>query len=240
MVKRLTGTLLAVSAGSVGELVAGKRQIKTAFVKTPIDGRVWLGELGLPGDEHVYEDHGGRDMAVLAYPVEHYAHWRRLGLELPDAAAFAENFTVRGLVETEVRLGDVFEVGSAVVQVCQPRSPCSKLAARFGRKDLAVQVQESGYTGYLLRVLTEGEVGAGDDMILVHRDTYHDVTVADAGRVANVDRRDHAGAKRVLEVEALGSSVKNELQARLGPDFDFGLDVHRLFLPDARGDGERC
>ncbi len=104
--------------------------------------------------------------------------WRSLGLELPDAAALGENFTVAGLLETEVHLGDVFDVGTAVVQVCQPRTPCYKLAARFGRKDMPVLVQDTGYTGYLLRVLTEDVVEADDDMVLAHRDNYHAVTVA--------------------------------------------------------------
>ena len=171
-------------------------------------------------------------MAVLVYPVEHYAYWRGLGLELPGAAALGENFTVEGLLETEVHLGDVFEVGTAVVQVSQPRTPCYKLSARFGRKDMSVLVQNTGYTGYLLRVLTEGEVGANDDMVLVRRDSYHDVTVAQAGRVVSVDRNDHDGARRVLAVEALGSSVRRTLEARIASDVELGLDTDRLFLPD--------
>ena len=229
--RRMTGTLLAVSVGAVGELGSGRRRIESAFVKTPVDARLWLGELGLPGDAHVYEDHGGPDMAVLAYPIEHYPYWRRLGLELPDAAAFGENFTIAGMVETEVHLGDVFEVGTAVVQVCQPRSPCFKLAARFGRKDLPVLVQDTGYTGYLLRVLTEGEVGAGDDVLLVHRDPDHDVTVSEAAHILNVDRSNHEGARRILAVEALGSSVRRTLAARVEAGAQLGLDTARLFVP---------
>ena len=73
----------------------------------------------MPGDEHVYEDHGGPDMALLAYPHEHYADWRSVGLTLPDAGAFGENLTVTGLPETAVHLGDTFAVGTAVVQVAQ-------------------------------------------------------------------------------------------------------------------------
>ena len=229
----LTGTILAVSVGMTGELVTGRRRIKSAFIKTPIVGRVWLRQLGLPGDEHVYEDHRGPDMALLAYPIEHYSYWRSLGLQLPEAAALGENLTVKGLVETQVNLGDVFEAGTAVVQVCQPRTPCAKVAARFGRKDMSVLVQDTGYTGYLLRVLTEGEVGANDDMVLVHRDTYHDVTVAEAGRVVNVDRNDHDGARRVLAVEALGTSVRRTLEARVGSGVELGLGTDRLFLPEA-------
>ncbi len=190
-----------------------------------------IGVLGVDGDEHVYEDHGGPDMALLAYPVEHYAHWRALGLELPDAGALGENLTVAGLPETAVHLGDTFAVGSTLVQVAQPRTPCYKLAARFGRKDMPLLVQDTGYTGYLLRVLVEGDIGAGDEMRLVERQS-HGVTVAEAGRVVNVDRNDLATARRVLAVDALGSSVRRKLEGRVRSGEQVGLDAERLFLDE--------
>lgn len=212
-------------------LTSGRRQVETAFVKTPLPGRVAVDELGIAGDDHVFEDHGGPDMALLVYPIEHYHHWRALGVELPDAAAMAENLTVSGLLETDVMLGDVFTVGTATVQVTQPRSPCYKIAARYGRKDLPMLVQDTGFTGYLLRVLTAGTIGTGDEMRLVERGE-HGVTVADAGRVANVDRNDVEGARRVLAVAALGSSVRRKLQARVASAERLGLDTDRLFLDD--------
>jgi MOSC domain-containing protein YiiM len=227
---RLHGTVVGVCVGRTGTLTSGRREVSTAFVKTPLTGAVHLGTLGLPGDEHVYEDHGGPDMAVLVYPHEHYAHWRAAGLELPDVGAMAENLTVTGLVETDVHLGDVLSVGTAVVQVCQPRSPCYKLGARFGRPDVPVLMQDTGYTGYLLRVLTEGTVAAGDHIVLVERTS--DVSVAEAGRVANVDRHDLAGARRVLAVDALGASTRRKLTARLAAPVVTGLESDRLFLPD--------
>lgn len=205
----------SVAVGAVGELRRGERVIPSAFVKAPVTGRVRLGRLGLPGDEHVYEHHGGPDMALLAYPLEHYAPWRaELGLDLPDAAAFGENLTTSGLTEADLHLGDVFSLGTATVQVCQPRTPCYKLAARFGVADMAVRVQSTGRTGYLLRVLEEGDIGAGDEMVLRHREG-HGVTVAEAGRIVNVARRDIDGARRVLAVDSLGSAVRDALAARV-------------------------
>jgi MOSC domain-containing protein YiiM len=231
MLIELTGHIRAVCVGSAGSLLHGRRRIESAFVKHPVDGRVSLGLLGLPGDEHVYEDHGGPDMAVLVYSHEHYAFWRTLGLELPEAGAFAENLTVTGLVEDNVHLGDVFEVGTSVVQVTQPRLPCYKIAARYGRKHLAVEAQDAGFIGYLLRVLAEGDVGAGDTMRLVDRQP-HGVTVAEAGRVANVDRNDLEGARRVLAVDALGSSVRRKLEDRVAAADHVGLDIDRLYVPE--------
>ena len=144
----LVGTVEAVCVGAVGEIDSGRRKIVSSLIKTPVQGRIAVGPLGLPGDEHVYEDHGGPDLALLAYPREHYDHWRDIGLELPVAGAMGENLTTTGLVETEVHIGDVFEVGTSVIQVTETRSPCSKLAARFGRKDMAVMMQDTGFTGF--------------------------------------------------------------------------------------------
>lgn len=230
----LEGTVRAVSVGAVGELDPTGRRIRSAFIKRPVAGRVSLGPLGLPGDEHVYEDHGGPDMALLAYPGEHYQYWRDLGLDLPPAAAMGENLTTEGLLETDIHLGDVFGIGSAVVQACQTRSPCLKLAARFGRKDMAVLVQDTGFTGYLLRVLVPGEIGAGDAMTLLRRDPFHEVSIAEAGRIMNVNRKDLQGAQRLLAIPALGSSTRRMMAARIDKgvaDLD-GLDVGRLFHPD--------
>lgn len=224
----MSGALLGVCAGRASVLRHGTRESRTAFVKTPIAGRVDVGPLGIASDEHVYHDHGGPDMALLVYSADHYGHWRSLGIVLPDCGAFGENLTVTGLTEADVCIGDVFDVGTCRVQVCQPRSPCSKLAARFGRRDMPVLMQDTGFTGYLLRVLVAGDVGAGDEMHLVERDGLG-LTVAEAGRVVNVDRNDHEGARRVLSHPALGASVRRKLEARLAADERLGLDTARLF-----------
>lgn len=231
MVIELVGHVRAVCVGEVGALMLGRRSIESAFVKTPVEGPLRLGELGFPGDEHVYEDHGGPEMAALVYAFEHYSYWREFGLDLPEAGAFGENLTVTGLVESDVHLGDVFEVGTSVVQVTQPRAPCYKIGARYGDRSLSVTAQNAGLIGYLLRVLDEGDVSAGDSMRLVDRGS-HGVTVAEAGRAANVDRNDLETAARVLAVDALGSSTRRRLTARTASRVEVGLDVGRLILPE--------
>jgi MOSC domain-containing protein YiiM len=224
----LKGEVLAVCAGGAGELSMGSRTIDSAFVKSELSGAVHVSTLGIDSDEHVYEDHGGPDMALLVYSIEHYDYWRSLGIDLPSCGAMAENLTVRGLVETDVMIGDQFRVGTVVAEVSQPRSPCYKIAARFGRKDLPVLVQETGFTGYLMRVLQPGSIAAGDSMELVGR-TGANISVADAGRVVNVDRNDREAIRRVLEEDALGASVRRKLEARLTSP-DVGIDSDRLFL----------
>ena len=226
----LRGAVAAVCVGEVGELDSSGRTVASAFVKLPVEGRARVHSLGVEGDEHVYQGHGGRDGAVLVYSRDHYPFWRDLGVDIPDSGAFAENLTVDGLTEAEVHIGDTFEVGSCAVQVTEPRSPCYKIAARYGRKDISIVVQETGFTGYLMRVLREGDVTAGDEMRLVARDTSHAVSVAEAGRIVNVDRNDDEGARRLLGIDALSASIKRTLEARLARSERLGIDLDRLYL----------
>lgn len=226
--KSLQGQVLAICAGRAAQLSMGSRVIGSAFVKTELPGAVHVSTLGIDSDEHVYEDHGGPDMALLVYPIEHYEYWRSLGIDLPEYGAMAENLTVRGLVETDVMIGDRFRIGTVVAEVSQPRSPCYKIAARFGRKDLPVLVQDTGFTGYLMRVLEPGTISAGDTMELISR-TGFNISVAEAGRVVNVDRNDREAIRRALDEGALGASVRRKLEARLSAP-NVGIDSDRLFL----------
>ncbi len=222
--------MTAVCVGQVGELDSRGRTIASAFVKQPVEGRARVHSLGVEGDEHVYEGHGGTDAAVLVYSRDHYPFWRDLGVDIPDVGAFAENLTVDGLTEAEVHIGDTFEVGSCTVQVSEPRSPCYKIAARYGRKDISIVVQDTGFTGYLMRVLQPGDVAAGDEMRLVERDTSHNWSVAGAGRVLNVDRNDLDGARQLLQIDALSAAIKSKLAARVARAEELGLDLDRLYL----------
>jgi len=222
-------SIVAISAGRTSTIRRGTREVTTAFVKSPLSGPVDVGVLGIGGDEHVYEHHGGPDMALLAYPFEHYDHWRACGLDLPPVAAMAENLTTTGLVETEVAIGDVFTIGTATVQVTQPRSPCHKLAARFGRRSLPVEMQTTGYTGFLLRVLEPGQITAGDAVVAGGNTADDVVTIAEAGRILNVDRHDVEGARRLLAIAELGSATRRTLTARVDAGGQHGEDADRLY-----------
>jgi MOSC domain-containing protein YiiM len=222
------GRLLAVNVGTVAEIRKGARTIVSAYHKTPVDGPLVLGRLGFPGDEHVYAHHGGPDKAVCVYPYEHYAYWaRRLGIDLPATAAFGENFTLVGLTERQVYLGDVFSIGEAVVQVTQPRAPCYKIAARYGVPKMAVYVQQEGYTGYLLRVVQSGAVEADQTMRLLER-PEHGVTVAEANTILNVDKKDVVGAQRLLDVPNLPVGLRPDLERRIR-EHGADDDIDRLF-----------
>lgn len=207
--------VISVATGTVGMLTRGSRVTRTAFVKTPVAGPMTLRFDGFDGDEHVYQHHGGPDMAALVYSFDHYPAWEsELGRRLP-VPSFGENLTVSGFTEGDVHLGDVIAIGAAVVQVSQPRTPCHKLAAAFGIEDMAVRVQDTGRTGYLVRVLEEGPVAAGDTVRLIDRPD-HGMSVAEAGRIVNVSTSDLDAARRVLAIDSLGGAVRRTLEARVG------------------------
>ncbi len=153
--------------------MAYARGSRSAIDKQPRAGKVFCGALGLAGDEQGdTRVHGGPDKAVHHYPSEHYAAWRAvLGAHpLLDApAAFGQNLHTVGLTEADVCLGDRFRVGAALLEVSQARQPCWKLNERFGRPDMAARVQRTGRTGWYYRVLEEGELWAGAELLLQAR-----------------------------------------------------------------------
>ena len=138
--------------------------INTGIFKQPVTGPLVLRTLNLDGDRQAdLSAHGGPFKAVYAYPCEHYPFWRK---ELNETqlpwGMFGENFTTEGLSEDDLHVGDQFEIGSAVVMVRQPRSPCYKLAAKFQRDDMIERFLRSGRSGVYFSVEREGEVVAGD------------------------------------------------------------------------------
>ena len=144
---------------------------RTGFFKKAVTEPVWLGATNLAGDGQAdLAHHGGPHKAVCVYPACHYPYWRQT-LGMPDLCGgdFGENFTVEDLAESQVCIGDTWAIGDATVQVSQPRQPCWKLARRWDAKDLAVQVQQTGRTGWYFRVLVEGLVQAGMSLSLIER-----------------------------------------------------------------------
>ncbi|RMD61489.1 MOSC domain-containing protein [Candidatus Parcubacteria bacterium] len=166
----------------------------TSFFKDPVDGPVWLGLTNLAGDGQAdRENHGGPDKAVLAYAAAHYPLWRsELGRPDLPFGAFAENFTIEGLTEASVCIGDVYAIGDVRVQVSQPRQPCWKIARRWRIKDLTARVRETGRTGWYLRVLAEGYVEPGLPVTLIER-PYPQWTVARATEIMHRRRESTPG-----------------------------------------------
>jgi MOSC domain-containing protein YiiM len=146
---------------------------RSAIAKNPVAGPVQVGSEGLAGDEQGDRRvHGGADKAIHHYPREHYPVWAgEIGPHplLAQAGAFGENISTHGVTERDLCLGDRLRLGSAVVEVSQGRQPCWKLSDRFGVADMARRVQDSGRSGWYYRVLEQGEVAAGDELVLLER-----------------------------------------------------------------------
>ncbi|MDN3513581.1 MAG: MOSC domain-containing protein [Candidatus Brocadia sp.] len=143
----------------------------TSIFKTVLCGPAWLGKLNLDGDAQAdLTVHGGLHKAINVYPSEHYTYWKQeLHLSEMPYGAFGENFTICGLLEDEVCIGDVFKVGGAVVQISQPRQPCWKIERRWGVKDFSLRIKQTGKTGWYFRVLKEGYVETGNAFALMGR-----------------------------------------------------------------------
>ena len=152
--------------GKPSTLAGGKL---SAIVKSPVEGPVHVSFLGLAEDTQVDKrHHGGPEMAVHVYPLDHHEFWRDL-LDghgaLDDAGAFGGNIGLRGVDETNVHIGERFGLGSAVVEISQPRMPCATIERRFEHKGMVAAILESGRCGWYCRVIEEGEAQAGDRMV---------------------------------------------------------------------------
>jgi MOSC domain-containing protein YiiM len=160
--------VLSVNVGLPRIVEYNGRPVATSIFKTPVSGRIKVGETNLDGDRQAdLRVHGGYYKAVYAYPSEHYEYWRN---EFPEMelsyGIFGENLTTEGILESEVRPGDELKVGTAEFTVTQPRSPCSKLGIRFARADIIRRFAKSGRSGFYLAIKKTGELEVGNEIEL--------------------------------------------------------------------------
>ena len=205
----------------------------TGFYKVPVVGSVSLGRHNLDGDGQAdLKNHGGPDKAVNVYPIEHYSYWKE-DLRLADLSpgAFGENFTVGGILEADICVGDILEIGEVVVQVSQPRQPCWKLARRWRMKDLALRVQETGWTGWYFRVLRVGTVRAGAQLTLIER-PCPEWTVAAANDVMHHRMHDTEAARALSACPSLSNRWRKTLTKRVETG-TAGSSVARLYGPNS-------
>jgi MOSC domain-containing protein YiiM len=184
--------------------------VTTGIFKEPVSGRIKLRRLNLDGDRQAdLTVHGGPDKAVYAYPAEHYDYWKKRlpNMKLPWGM-FGENFTTEGLLEDQINIGDVFQIGSSQVVATQPRMPCYKLGVKFGSMDIVKKFMDSKLSGIYFRVLKEGEVGAGDEIELISRDK-NNVMVKDIVRLVTGES-DIATMRRAVHIKALPEAWRQE------------------------------
>lgn len=208
--------LISLQVGLPSIVTRDGQEVSTGIFKAPVEKRVWMRSLNLDGDRQAdLSVHGGPNKAVYVYPSEHYPFWKNElpGVELPWGA-FGENLTTSSLLEGAVCIGDRFMIGTAEVVVTQPRLPCFKLNLKFDRDDMIKRFLASRRTGFYLRVLREGEVGAGDGIIPVHQDVNR-VSVLDAMRLYLGDSNSTELRNRALQVEYLSPSWRKEFSEQV-------------------------
>jgi MOSC domain-containing protein YiiM len=189
--------------------------VTTGIFKEPIAGRVRVTRLTLEGDAQVDRRyHGGVNKAVYAYPFEHYAPWQEFLSTTFGPGQFGENLTVEGLLEDDVRLGDVWQIGTAVLQVTQPRVPCFKLGMKMRMPGFPKWFLKSGRLGFYLKVREEGEVGAGDAIETIDGDPAA-ATIRELWRLAFGDLFDQPRLQEILKRDDLAEEWTKPLREKL-------------------------
>lgn len=208
--------LLAVNVGRPREIAWRGKTVYTSVWKEPAEGRRLVRRLNIDGDaQGDLSGHGGEHRAVLVYQIESYRYWER-ELKRSDFTfgQFGENFTVEGLPDDEVSIGDRFQIGTAVFEVTQPRVTCYRVGIRMGVPDMAALLVAHHRPGFYLRVTREGEVGAGDEIVRVARAPER-LTVAQCDALLYLPGATEEELRRALRIGALSEGWKSSFEALL-------------------------
>jgi MOSC domain-containing protein YiiM len=197
------GKVLSVNVGAVREFDYNGRPAKSAIWKSPVAGRIAARGVNLAGDDQAdRKAHGGPDKAVYAYAVEDMRWWQReIGRSL-EYGEFGENLATEGIEANGALVGERWRVGTTVLEVSEPRIPCWRLGVRMNDKMFPRRFAEAMRPGPYLRIVVEGDVGAGDEIEVVERPN-HDLTIRDVFRIYTRDRHQ---ADRLLEVPGMSES----------------------------------
>ncbi|MGH3755422.1 MAG: MOSC domain-containing protein [Pseudonocardiaceae bacterium] len=209
------GRVVSVNVGTVRPVNWRDRIVHTAIVKYPVDGRVVVRGVNLVGDDQADRQvHGGPDKAVYAYAREDLDWWAdELDRPLP-LGVFGENLTVTGTAVTGAVIGECWRIGTVELEVCGPRVPCYKLGIRLGDDGYPRRFAAAGRPGAYLRIMVDGSVGAGDEVVVAHRPD-HGVTV---GAVAHAFHSDHARAAEILAAPELAETWRTWAHKLLNSD----------------------
>ena len=205
--------LLSVNVSQPKEVLHNGKHIRTGIFKEPVSGRTMMRRLNLDGDGQGDPSvHGGVHKAVYVYPIEHYHYWKR-ELDRDDLTygKFGENLTVEGMLEDTVHIGDVFRISEALVEVSQPRVPCFKLGIKMRDPQIVKPFLASERVGFYVRVLEEGEVGAGD---AIERTKVGEgqMTVKEIVHLRHFDTTNAANAKKAANLPALTPSWRDAFE----------------------------
>src|SRR5579862_6642374 len=208
--------LLSVNVGLPREIAWRGKTVHTAVWKAPVQGRRLVRRLNIDGDgQGDLAGHGGEHRAVFVYQIDSYRFLEReLGRGALDPGAFGENFTVEGLADDEVCIGDRYRVGSALFEVTQPRVTCYRVGIRMNEPRMAALLVSRDRPGFYFRVLEEGEVEAGDEIVRVTRGV-ESVTVAEVNALLYKPGHPADRLERALRIPGLSAGWRDSFKALL-------------------------
>jgi ferredoxin-NADP reductase/MOSC domain-containing protein YiiM/ferredoxin len=208
--------LVSVNVGLPRDIDWNGRTVHTAVWKAPVRGRCRVGRLNLEGDgQGDRAGHGGEQRAVFVYQLESYGYWQGQ-LKRTDFVhgQFGENFTVEGLPDHAVCIGDRYQIGSALFEITQPRVTCYRVGIRMNEPRMPALLTSSGRPGFYFRVLKEGEVGAGDEIVKTG-EAKERMTIAEINSLLYSPNHSHDQLKRALRIKALSPGWRGSFEALL-------------------------
>ena len=193
----------------------GGRKVITGFFKKPINEKIFLDELGFRGDGvGNTRIHGGKDLAICAYFVDHFPHWKaELNREMKPGA-FGENLSLAGINETQINIGDIFRLGEAEIEVSQPRQPCHKLNKVFDLQAMACKLQTTGYTGCYFRVKKTGWVKPGSVFEKI-KEGLGKISIETVNVLMFKEKKNLDLLRKVASLQALSIKLREKFQKRL-------------------------
>jgi ferredoxin-NADP reductase/MOSC domain-containing protein YiiM len=211
--------LLSVNVGLPRDVTWNGKTVRTSVWKSPVDGRRMARKLDIDGDAQAdLAGHGGEHRAVFVYQMDSYHYWERvLGRNDFSFGQFGENFTVEGLLDDEVCIGDRYRIGGAIFEVTQPRVTCYRVGIRMNEPRMPALLVAHHRPGFYYRVLQEGEVGAGDDIVRI-TDGPERISVADVDALLYLPGHSSEQLQRVLRIPALSKGWQSSFQAMLQQD----------------------
>jgi ferredoxin-NADP reductase/MOSC domain-containing protein YiiM len=228
--------LLSVNVGLPQELTWQGRTVRTAIWKFPVDGPRMARRLNIDGDgQGDLAGHGGEHRAVMVYQIDSYRYWEKhFGRNDSAFGQFGENFTVDGLADSEVCIGDRYQIGGALFEVTQPRVTCYRVGIRMNEPEMAALLVKHRRPGFYFRVLREGEVKAGDEITLIGRETER-MSVLDVDALLYLPGHPRDQLARALRMPALSAGWRRSFETLLLQESDGGPIKGNAGLSGASG-----
>lgn len=205
--------IISTNIGKATTFLWNGREEQTGIFKYPTDEPLFLSKMDVLKDTVIdREHHAGINKACYLFASDHYPYWKGKYPELNwDWGMFGENLTVKGLDESEMRIGDIYKIGSVVVQVSQPREPCYKLGVRFGNAKILKEFIDYGYSGTYVRILEEGHVKNGDELSLLEK-SENTLTVKECFHIILAKEKDPILLQKAIDNPSLPEYKRDRLK----------------------------